>query len=347
MHDKFPNNIDWQIKLIRGIVDTLGDPSMSNVVVRSVRYSQQDHHAATFVYTNETLPKDKCPEIELDSLVEQLNTNAFNAAMRPAIIIKSVVGIPIGPCLKTVDNTPKPTPHSTKNYPPLIRNQVDKVNATVGELLIFKVPTDTFYDPEDLNDLKLSLSYGDHSKLDPKHWLQFDPKNNEFYGIPKTGDVGQSEFLLVAEDRGGLRATDALVVIVNQAHRRDYGLEFETKLGIPYENFNNSASQRKYIERMAKVFNDPISSHIQIRYILPDHPTGVIVSFHNTTLHRNRCPTEQIEELRNHVLYQDASLRSFARDILGNEFNLQSIKLKRSGVCLGIGEILGNIINLK
>jgi dystroglycan 1 len=70
MNKKFENNVDWQIRLIRGIVETAGDSSMSNVVVREIRTSIQDLNAATFVYTNETLPKDKCPEEKLDELLE-------------------------------------------------------------------------------------------------------------------------------------------------------------------------------------------------------------------------------------------------------------------------------------
>lgn len=63
--------------------------------------------------------------------------------VEPAITVKSVSGKPIGPCAKSEIPKPaivKPTPHMTKNYPPVPRNQVDRVNASVGHLLVYKVP---------------------------------------------------------------------------------------------------------------------------------------------------------------------------------------------------------------
>lgn len=129
---------------------------------------------------------------------------------------------------------PKPTPQFNKNFAPVPRNQVDRVNAVVGQLLLFKVPQDTFYDPEDGTELKLSLLSIERSKLDARHWLQFDSKNQEFYGVPKYADVGQKEYLLVAEDREGLTAHDALVVVVSTAPKKDYSAVFEFTLGIPH-----------------------------------------------------------------------------------------------------------------
>lgn len=99
--------------------------------------------AATFVYTNDTLPKDKCPEEKLDELFHRLTAKSL-ADNVPEMEIKFVSGKPIGPCLKIElpkPKPPKPTPHMTKNYPPVPRNQVDRVNATIGQLLVFKVPS--------------------------------------------------------------------------------------------------------------------------------------------------------------------------------------------------------------
>lgn len=64
--DEFLNNVDWEIQLIRGLVDVLGDSS--GVLVRDVQHGIQDPKTATFIYTNESLPKDKCPEEKLDEL---------------------------------------------------------------------------------------------------------------------------------------------------------------------------------------------------------------------------------------------------------------------------------------
>ncbi|XP_059609916.1 uncharacterized protein LOC132257147 [Phlebotomus argentipes] len=338
LNEKFSNSVDWQMKVVRGIVSAMGDANMNSVIVREIRHSQQDPNSATFVYTNETLPKDRCSEEELENLVKRLHTRAFSDALLPEIALKSVTGQPIGPCQKQAVPKAKPTPTISKNFPPVPRNQVDRVNATVGQLLIFQVPQDTFYDPEDGTNLRLSLLSLEGSKLDAKHWLQFDSKNQEFYGIPKPADVGQREYLLVAEDREGLTATDALVVVVNHAPKRDYSALFEMTLGISNDNFNNSATQRRFIERVAQVFGDVSTANIQVRSIRALHHSGhTLVSFYNTTIYRlhHMCPHDEIEVLRNVLMHSDASVRNRVRDTIGTEFNLLSVNLIPAGTCQG------------
>lgn len=69
LHKSFSNNVDWEIKLIRDITEMLGDNSMASVVVQEVKFSKQDLSSVTFAYTNETLPKDKCPDEQLKQLL--------------------------------------------------------------------------------------------------------------------------------------------------------------------------------------------------------------------------------------------------------------------------------------
>lgn len=77
------------------------------------------------------------------SPLQRLTVQSLTDAIVPEISIKSVHGKPIGPCSVADVNrssVPKPTQQMSKNYPPMPRNQVDRVNATVGHLLVFKVP---------------------------------------------------------------------------------------------------------------------------------------------------------------------------------------------------------------
>lgn len=195
---------------------------------------------------------------------------------------------------------------------------------------------DTFYDPEDGTELKLSLLTYERNVLDPKYWLQFDSKNQEFYGIPKSEDVGQREYVLVAEDREGLQATDALVVVVSRPNT-EYNNAFEFTLSIQFEDFNNSLTQRRFVERVAQIFDDPSTSNIQLRSIRMIHQTGAThVSFINTTLYRphNVCPTEEIDKLKMRLLHKDGSIRPRVKDIIGGEFGLSKIHLAPRGPCL-------------
>lgn len=142
LNERFERNIDWQMLLVKGIIDTTGDSA--GLVVREIRYGISDTTTATLIYTNVSLPRDECPEEKLDELFKHLTVERLNLIVSPKLTVKSISGKPIGQCSKpeTVKPiSPKPTPHSTKNYPPLRRNQVDRVNASIGQLLVFKVPS--------------------------------------------------------------------------------------------------------------------------------------------------------------------------------------------------------------
>lgn len=69
-------------------------------------------------------------------------SSSLRAALAPEIRVKRVVHQGIGQCEDM--NRPKVPKISTEqpkvNFPPVPRNQVDHVNATVGQLLVFKVP---------------------------------------------------------------------------------------------------------------------------------------------------------------------------------------------------------------
>lgn len=326
----FASPVDWQIRLIRGIVEALGDDSTGSVVVREVRPNKYDLNMFTFVFTNESLPKDHCPKDELDQLMTRLTKPALNEAMKREITVRHVEKDLIGACQERTTPKAHPTPSNTKNFPPTVRNPVDKIAAFVGQLLVFEVPKDTFYDPEDFTDLKLTLLNEDRSKLEPNHWLQFDAKNREFYGVPTNQDKTQ-QYILMAEDKSGLTTNDALVVEVNLgSSKRDNSANFEYQLDIGIDQFQNAAAKRKFIEGVARVFQDSDMSHILLKSVNKVQYAGrTSVVLQNTTLYRGyrECPHSEIDELRNVLLRQDRSVRDEVKDSIGNDFNVIKISI--------------------
>ncbi len=85
---------------------------------------------------------------------------------------------------------------------PVIRNPLHSLNVSAGELLRFRVPEDTCYDPEDGATPSLSLQLLTVSKrgLSPRSWLKFDEVNQEFSGVPLEEDVGREEYQLVRKN---------------------------------------------------------------------------------------------------------------------------------------------------
>lgn len=142
--------------------------------------------------------------------------------------------------------------------------------------------------------MKLSLLTIDHSPVPPDNWLQFDVRNQEFYGIPMPADEGSREYQLVSsitgfeneliiqystleflmyfifslsiqvcEDRGGLRAHDGLVVVVHPAPHVPYSVEFSITINPHYETFiRNTPLKRKFVEKLRELFEEPDTSNI-------------------------------------------------------------------------------------
>lgn len=346
---QYESPIDWQTRLIRGIVEAVGGNSLGDVVVREIRPSNVRDRGYTFVYTNETMPKNHCPKAELEELMKQLTKHSLNQLMDKEIHVRSVEKDLIGPCQETTTHHHPHhimPPSSKENFPPTVKNPIDRISAVVGQLLTFKVPMDTFYDPEDFTDLKMSLVHGDDRKttLEESNWLQFDAKNQEFYGVPSPTDVGSHQYILVAEDRAGLKSNDALVVEVTNLHQKqrgDYGATFEYELDIKLEQFQNSpAVKRKFIERIANIFRDSNTDNVIIKSVKKIQYVGrTSVVIQNATLYRapgSPCPESDIKMLKSILLHKDSSIRDAVKSEIGSasEFNVQKINVAAVGKCL-------------
>lgn len=336
LEKNYESPVDWEIRLVRGIVEALGDDSLGSVVVREIRPNKYESNMFTFVYTNDTLPKETCPKNELDDLMNRLTKQSLNSAMTREITVRNVEKDLVGTCQERIPQKTNVSPTNTKNYPPTVRNPVDRVKAYTGQLLVFEVPKDTFYDPEDFTELKLTLLYEDRSKLEPNHWLQFDAKNREFYGVPTIQEKSQQGYILVAEDKNGLTTNDALVVEVNHgSFKRDLSATFEYQLDIAIDQFQNAATKRKFIETVAKVFGDSSTGHILIKMVKKLQYAGrTAVIVQNSTLnHANfrECPNGEIEKLRSVLLRQDRSVRDEVKEEFKADFPVVKITVAPTG----------------
>lgn len=330
LEKNYESPVDWETRLVRGIVEAVGDESTGAVVVREVVPHKYEPNVFTFSYTNETLGKDHCPKEELEQLIKRLTIPALNEAMKREISVNSIAKILVGSCKEKIPVEPA----NTKNFPPTVRNPVDRVSANVGQLLVFEVPKDTFYDPEDLTELKLTLLNGDRTKLEPNHWLQFDSKNREFFGVPSLFDKTQ-QYILVAEDKNGLTTNDALIVEVNNGYNnKDMGATFEYHLEIGNDQFQNALTKRKFIEGVARVFQDPDTSKILLKSVKKLHYLGsTAVTLQNTTLMRPArvCKSNEIEELTKVLLRQDQSVKDKVKETIGSDFNILKVIVAGTG----------------
>lgn len=337
--NEFPTAVDWQLRTLRGLASLFHNKDLTQIVVRQIDFSTD---FVAFTWTNDSLPRSYCPKSELDYLLSIMVANiegdpsfALSQVLSPELRVKNVEYRGIGQCEEKPEPPVSPPKAFPTNFSPIPRNQVDHINATVGELLVFRVPDDTFYDPEDgdARNLKMSLLTMDRHPLSSDHWLQFDVKNQEFFGVPLAADIGRQEYQLVCEDRGGLTANDGLVVTVNAAPRVRYNVEFSMTLETPYETFINSASiKRKFVEKLRDLFRDRDTSSIRINSIMEG---STVVSWNNKTLATDPCPNKEIRRLRQVLVNDDETYADRVEVIMGPEFPVSAISLTPIGICQG------------
>lgn len=70
-----------------------------------------------------------------------------------------------------------------ENSPPMIKSRLQKLAVTSGKSFTLLVPDDTFYDNEDLSNLRLELTDMDGRELKSNSWLQFNAETKEIYGL--------------------------------------------------------------------------------------------------------------------------------------------------------------------
>lgn len=65
---------------------------------------------------------------------------------------------------------------------------------------IIVILQDTCYDKEDGSTTRLSLQLltMNRKELSPRSWLKFDPRKQEFFGVPLEEEVGREEYQLVS-----------------------------------------------------------------------------------------------------------------------------------------------------
>lgn len=265
----------------------------------------------------------------------------LHEVLSPQIRVTRVVSQGIGHCEHMNQPETPRIPEIEKpktNYPPVPRNQVDQINAVVGQLLTFRVPEDTFFDPEDgsSRSMRMSLLKMDRSEISQEDWLQFDSKNQEFYGVPLMEDYIQSkrrEYQLVVVDKEGAEAVDTLVVVIKQAPEMRHLVDFSMTLHIPYESFYYSATQkRNFIERLRDLFGDKDTSAISISGI---GPGSTVVNWKNVTLRTDSCPDAEIKRLMEILVKPDKSLTDHVNEIMGKEYPVQQVTLTPLSICVG------------
>ncbi|XP_059483684.1 dystroglycan 1 [Neocloeon triangulifer] len=367
----FPSSVDWQMNVLNGLTRFFGDSNENHMTVINATASMSSTDNILFTWTNDSLPKEECPSHTLKQMYSAMTINdkgdpsmALKEAIGKTFTIKHVTFRGFSKCESLVlgpqpATRQKETPPDSgdNNFSPVLRNQVDQLTAVAGELLVYRVPEDTFYDNEDgsTRNMKLNLLLMNRSPVEPTNWLQFDVKNQEFFGVPEKHDKGTREYQLVCEDSSGKTANDGLVVTVQPPEHRPHHVEFRMTLAKPSlsEVEKNAANKRKLLERIAELFGDSDTRNIvldNLRQPPFQHHSGpsptIEVLWYNKSMPTDRCPEAEVAGLRRMIISEEAvghsnpsisasQLSPRVAEVMRSDFHVLKVMMVPTGVCQG------------
>ncbi|XP_030766797.1 dystroglycan [Sitophilus oryzae] len=336
---EYQHYIDWSLKVLRAL-GKIYSTNMSEITVRKIDFVREP---VVFTWSNDSLSSNFCPRTEIETLFKMLTANdrgdpsrELSEMLKSDLRVKLVSYRNLSTC---IEQPPPPPVTAINNFSPVLRNPVDVVNATLGELLIVKVKDDTFYDPEDVDPsmLNITLQTADFQPIPASSWLQFDNKNREFFGIPRK--TGVTQYWLMCVDSGGKSAKDSLEVHVRQAEKIHYNVEFSMTLEVPFETFSsNAVLQKKFVEKLMEIFEEPSPKNLHFlpfkQKIERNTIESTLVHWFNKSLPVDRCPIDEINRLE-YMLHNSES-RSISRRvhrIMGPDFTISTIKVHHIGNC--------------
>lgn len=196
---------------------------------------------------------------------------------------------------KTTD-TPSSSP--VTNQKPQLHNSIGEVSVWVGTYFEVKIPADTFFDQEDGNteNLRLLFQQNLYEALDQGSWIQFNSSSQLLYGLPDQSHVGRHEFLMMAIDKENSSTIDAFEIHVNHWPVDDQSpVVFTARFqGEPKMLTNDIHKKILFCKKLASALGDHNSSSVTLRNISRG---SILVEWTNSSLPKNPCPAEQIQEM--------------------------------------------------
>ncbi|EEC19072.1 dystroglycan, putative, partial [Ixodes scapularis] len=267
----------------------------------------------------------------LNKRLPKLKATAGNKALGNLKVQKVSVEF-LGVC-PPVSSAPPPL----HNKAPTKRNSIGQINATVGEILRYIIPDDTFYDFEDGTTRYLTLSFlsMDGLRLPESSWVQFNPRTQELYGLPFDGDVRRHEFQLVAQDSFGMSVEDVFVVLVQPRAQKKWAVEFSLHLDEDFEAFSRNISRKVLVAwKLARLYGDPDPRYVTVNTISAG---SVVYAWTNNTLPYEPCPTETIRQLMSRLVHDNRTLTQRLVDEMKPEFRILKADTMPLGLCMDKG----------
>ncbi|GFT84858.1 dystroglycan, partial [Nephila pilipes] len=329
---QYPVGIDWQIEILNRLAKLFKDSDYSKLSVIRVTLDP-----VKITWSNDSLATDHCPLEEIKQVYEIFGTfdhhptKEMKKVMSPEFRVQDINVKYQGACHGVVTTPPPPL-----NFAPILRNHIGRINVTVGDIIKFKIPENTFYDFEDggTRQLRLSLLTSDNVQPPKSYWVQFDPRSQEIYGIASENEIGRHDFLLNAVDSDDQAVPDSFIIQVYRLPKRKKPpVEFSVELNYDFDQFQSDTDKKTLVaSKIARLYGDPDPRHMLITNITRG---SVVYAWSNKTLENDNCPKDKIEELVKCIINDDGTLSPNLIEMMRPEFEVIGADAVPKGMCLG------------
>ena len=205
-------------------------PTKSEVVAFS-NYTRtgQSPPYLLFTFSYCSLTENACDRSGLASMLKRIFTASgalnsdFILAFSPEVVMDGITVENLGQCSSAVA-TPSwnySTTHEVlsssilvppRNQKPLVLQNIGVLQVEPCKLFSYTVPERLFYDVEDglTRNLKVTVTTLNGKELSDTSWIMFNSTTQTFTGVIASTDNEQLQYVLIATDKGGLSASQAL-----------------------------------------------------------------------------------------------------------------------------------------
>ena len=252
---KYTKAIDEIVDFSQQLQHYLNDYSQSSFGL--ILHSEPFSGSHSIHYANCSISYNPCDKARLNSAKSLLLTSTniptqqFQNAMHGFSIQYGTVQI-LSPCSES------------NVHPPSVTSRIALLNITICGLFSFAIPANTFYDTEDGDTRKLSLSLTDasHQALSKNYWLQFNTSTQTIEAFATANHaLAQSSsgysFLLTATDSSSLSASNSFnTKIVGPAQiLKDCQIQIVFNVAASLSSSNNNVLIQKVMKGLRTYFS--------------------------------------------------------------------------------------------
>ena len=206
-----------------------------------------------------------------------------------------------------------------------------EINVSLCQKLDFKIPMETFYDPEDGNTRNLELSFTKEVNvtIGKQSWIQFDKDKQLVYGYPrlpeiKVQDNNRSYWLSAKDKEGKTTMTRLKVKLIGSIPQTTFKMTIRGATGMN-SNLSFIDQEIRVINKIGSFFNDHTISNM----FYNRNGKQVEFSWSFCNIRRDTCDCSKIQEIRKKL----QNLEDFKR-FMQPEIKLQgNVEEEMLGMC--------------